>query len=260
MKCNICTGETLPFQRATILKKYDVQYFRCPACGFIQTEAPYWLDEAYADAINASDVGLVARNLEAARVTKAVIKLFFRGDATFIDYGGGYGLFVRLLRDCGFDFYRYDVFCGNLFAHGLDVAIPESQQYELATAFEVFEHLVRPLQDIATIASFSDSILFTTTLIPKNTPALENWWYYGLDHGQHVSLYSLSSLSKVAAHLDLHLYSNGTNVHLLTKKAISPLLFRLAINWYVSMLLNLVRRRRPLIADDYFRISGRKLR
>jgi len=259
MRCNICNRETLPFQQAMVRGKYNVQYFCCPNCGFIQTESPYWLGEAYAEAINTSDVGLVARNLETARVTKAVISVFFESAAKFVDYGGGYGLFVRLLRDSGFDFYRYDRFCANLFAHGLDVTASELQKYELVTAFEVFEHLVDPMQDIAAIAKFSENILFTTNITPTPPPLLKNWWYYGLDHGQHVSLYSRTSLSVVAAQLNLHLYSNGVNLHLLTKQVILSPLFRLVVSGPGSTLLNLVVRRRSLIAADYFRISGRKL-
>lgn len=260
VKCHICDQETVPFQRGLVLKKHDVQYFRCPACGFIQTESPYWLEEAYSRAINISDVGLVGRNLETARVTKAVIGLFFRDDARFIDYGGGYGLFVRLMRDSGFDFYRYDPICENLFAYGLDVDIPACPEYELVTAFEVFEHLTQPGRDIATVARFSENILFTTTLVPEPAPHLDQWWYYGLEHGQHVSLYSLNSLQALARRLGMRLYSNGTNLHLLTRKTIRPWMFRLATGGYVSLLIQRIRRRPSLIADDYFRVSGQRLR
>ncbi len=42
--------------------KYEVQYYRCPECYFAQTEDPYWLDEAYQNALNLSDTGLLFRN------------------------------------------------------------------------------------------------------------------------------------------------------------------------------------------------------
>ena len=64
MDCTLCTAPMNPFAEATVLNKYPVSYFKCSACGFIQTEEPYWLAEAYSDAIGKSDVGLVKRNLE----------------------------------------------------------------------------------------------------------------------------------------------------------------------------------------------------
>src|SRR5437764_1504467 len=106
MLCNICEHDSRPFATAKLLHQYDVQYYRCVECGFVQTETPYWIDEAYTDPINESDVGLVSRNISFSRVTSFVISAFFDADARFMDYGGGYGLFVRLMRDMGFDFYR----------------------------------------------------------------------------------------------------------------------------------------------------------
>ncbi len=50
-------------------------------------------------------------------------------------------MFVRLMRDNGFDFYRSDRQCENLFAKGFEASLDVSPSYELLTAFEVFEHL-----------------------------------------------------------------------------------------------------------------------
>lgn len=97
--CRICSQPALPWAVARVLGKHDVQYFRCGNCGFTQTETPYWLEEAYVDAINNSDIGLVSRNLVASKISIAVINAFFNPSAKFLDYGGGYGLFVRLMRD-----------------------------------------------------------------------------------------------------------------------------------------------------------------
>src|SRR5690349_21110797 len=131
MKCRICVNESLFFAQAHILHKYNIQYFRCNFCGFIQTEEPYWLKDAYINAINASDIGLVHRNIITSNLTKAVIRLFFNGDDEFIDYGGGYGLFVRLMRDAGYNFYRHDIFCENLFAKGFDADINIDSRFEI---------------------------------------------------------------------------------------------------------------------------------
>src|SRR5689334_2488351 len=98
MKCKICGNQTESFTKAVVMRKHEAQYFACPACEFIQTEEPFWLKEAYAAPINRSDFGYVSRNLYLAKMTQSIIVSFFDPGSRFIDYGGGYGLFVRLLR------------------------------------------------------------------------------------------------------------------------------------------------------------------
>ena len=96
MKCKVCDSDSHNLANAKILSKYQVEYFRCSNCGFVQTETPYWLEEAYSEAIASSDVGLVFRNGMFSSLTSKLIFQFFEHQAKFIDYGGGYGLFVRL--------------------------------------------------------------------------------------------------------------------------------------------------------------------
>src|ERR1017187_3028144 len=168
--CKICSRASAPFDTETILGRYKVQYFRCPECGLIETEDPYWLSEAYSEAIAQSDIGLVGRNVSLSHPTKLIISTLFRASGRFVDYGGGYGLFVRLMRDAGFDFYRYDKFCSNLFAKGFDVAPTDDKGFELLTAFEVFEHLPDPLGGLDAMLALSTNILFTTCLIPLKDP------------------------------------------------------------------------------------------
>ena len=50
-KCKICDSNSHYFATAKVLQKYNVDYFQCSNCGFVQTEEPYWLDEAYSEAI-----------------------------------------------------------------------------------------------------------------------------------------------------------------------------------------------------------------
>ena len=94
--CNNCEFPNELFGTGLVLNKYDVRFFRCPACGFIQTETPYWLEEAYSKAIASSHIGYVSRNVRMARVTRALISLAFAANKRFVDSGGGYGMFVRL--------------------------------------------------------------------------------------------------------------------------------------------------------------------
>src|ERR1700761_5584233 len=105
MPCRVCKRETVKIFVGKILNKYEVNYFRCKSCGFIQTEEPFWLEESYNSAINEIDIGPVNRAMTGSRLTEGIILSNLDRNEKFIDYGGGYGIFVRLMRDKGFDFY-----------------------------------------------------------------------------------------------------------------------------------------------------------
>lgn len=215
MNCKICNSQAKPLFKKKVLGKYDVQYYLCANCGFMQTEKPYWLKEAYSDAITAQDVGLVQRNLNLVKTTKKVISNNFDITAKFLDWGGGYGLFTRLMRDEGLDFYHHDPYCENLFAKSFE---GQGNNYELVTSFEVLEHLEDPVASFADMFSFGDSLLFTEELIPPNNIA--EWWYIAPEHGQHISFFSRKSLELVAEKYGAHVVSKE-NLHLMTKKVMN---------------------------------------
>ncbi|MEZ0609311.1 class I SAM-dependent methyltransferase [Fibrella sp. WM1] len=263
MTCQICRSPATPYLELTILNKYSVQYLRCSGCGLIYTEPPYWLDEAYGNAITSLDIGLPRRNLHWMPVVEAVIRKWFNPSASFLDYGGGYGLFVRLMRDQGFDFYRQDTYCENLFAKQFDVTQHSNRQpYELITAFEVFEHLPDPVGTVKDMLSYGESILFSTELQPNDHVTPENWWYFIPETGQHVSLYTEASLRRLAEQFGLRLYSNGHNLHLMTKKPVSMAWFQQLSRPKVAKLVNAVMPNRPksLLDKDYTLLTKKNAR
>jgi hypothetical protein len=247
--CRICETPTGVHGRALVLGRHEVTYHRCPACGFVQTEAPFWLDEAYAEAITASDLGLVSRNLTMARFTRALVTVGFDAGGRFLDHGGGTGLLVRLLRDAGLDFRRSDAHAENVFARGFDGALDGSETYELVTAFEVLEHLVDPVGELRRILACTGSVFLSTVLLPEPAPAPTEHWYYGLEHGQHVSLFTRPALEALARRLGVRLLSRGS-LHLLTREPIPAWAFRVATDARLSWLVNAVVRRPSLIARD----------
>ncbi len=120
MTCKICGKENKFVFKAKILKKYEISYFHCENCGFLQTEEPYWLAESYKSPINISDTGYLSRNINLSKIVTTLLVSFFDYKKKFLDYAGGYGVFVRLMRDIGFDFYWYDKYTQNLFARGFE--------------------------------------------------------------------------------------------------------------------------------------------
>jgi hypothetical protein len=259
MKCIICASSTNEFAIGLILAKYNVKYYQCSYCGYIQTEEPFWLDEAYNNPIPSSDIGLISRNMMFARITKALIHFCFNSEGRFLDYGGGYGMLVRLMRDAGYNFYFYDKYCKNLFAKGFEGQVLHDECYELATAFELLEHLYDPNKEIGEIFQVTNSILFSTKLLPRNNPKPGQWWYYGLDHGQHVSFHTLKSLTLFADKMNLSLLSDGDLIHLFTKKNINGLLYKLCASGKTSRVIDLLLRRTSLLARDYEKLTGLRI-
>lgn len=239
MNCRICHSETSVIFEGRMLRKYDVRYYHCDNCGFLFTEDPYWLKEAYEDSMNISDTGILLRNLSLSRFASVIIFFLFDRKAKFLDYAGGYGVFTRLMRDIGFDFYWYDPYTKNVLARGFEGA--ESGRYEIVTSFESFEHFVDPLVELERMLKISDNIFFSTTLLPSLVPRPDRWWYYGLEHGQHIAFYSERTLSYMAKKHGMNAYS-FLNIHLITSKKIDVLIYKLLIGASILGLSEIVRR------------------
>jgi hypothetical protein len=109
-----------------------------------------------------------------------------------------------------------------LFARYLDITdlgAEAPQKFELLTAFEVFEHLENPLGEIEQMFRYAESILFSTELQPDmkcTSPA--DWWYFVPESGQHIALFSKDSLKEISNIFNCNLYSNGSSLHLLTRR------------------------------------------
>ena len=170
--CKICGNKTDYIFSAVILQKNNIKYFHCKNCGYLQTEEPYWLDEAYSSAIGTEDTGLLKRNILLSKRTSVIINFFFNKNKKFLDYAGGYGVFVRLMRDVGYDFYWSDAYAENLLARGFEYS--NKDEIELITAFECFEHFSNPIAEIERMLKKSGSILFSTRIFhgkpPKRAP------------------------------------------------------------------------------------------
>ncbi|MDQ5767542.1 class I SAM-dependent methyltransferase [Thiothrix subterranea] len=220
MICKICTKKSEKLFQAKIINKHYIDYFHCNHCGFLQTEEPHWLEEAYSESINVSDTGYVQRNLMLSKKLTILLSLFFDKDRKFLDYAGGYGVFVRMMRDIGFDFYWDDKYTKNLFARGFEYQ--EGDECGAVTTFESFEHFVNPMIEIDSLLKISRNIIFSTETLPNPIPKPEDWWYYGLEHGQHISFYAKKTFEFIAKEHNLN-YANLGELHLLSDRKISNL-------------------------------------
>ena len=253
MICKICSAQSTKQFTKKVLHKYNVNYYLCNNCGFMQTDEPFWLNESYENAINFSDIGIANRSILFSEATAFLFKVSgFNNNNKYLDYGAGYGLYVRLMRDFGFNFYWSDEYCENIFVAKFSAAdLPENEQkFEVVTAFEVFEHLVDPIREIEKILKLSDSIFFSTNLINSNNGPLEDWHYIAANHGQHIAFYDTKTLNYIAQKYKLNLYTNK-NMHFMTKKKIDNMLFKLATKAPLPRLYNTFFQHRSLNQADF---------
>lgn len=157
-----------------------------------------WPMDEFSQKVYNDDYLIVDREYEFARPNKMADSLenIFGASKSLIrhlDYGGGSGLLSKKLKDFGWDSTSYDPFVNP------DVDIAQLGEFDLITAFEVFEHVpdVNALVgELKTLCKPSGMVLFSTQCsdgeIVKGVPL--TWWYAAPRNG-HVSLYSRRSLA-----------------------------------------------------------------
>jgi hypothetical protein len=132
-----------------------------------------------------------------------------------VDYGGGNGLTVDILRSYGWKFDCVDPFGRN------DVS-ERRGTYNFCSAFEVFEHLPDPffgLSQIMELASADQFMLLIGTAINDGSVDLGSRlnWSYAAPRNGHISLHSRKSLGILAKHYNLKYSSVSKGTHLMTR-------------------------------------------
>jgi len=237
--CSVCQSLTNILFKSKVLRKYPASYYKCTNCGLIQTEKPYWLKEAYKSAIINSDTGVISRNIALSKITAITFLLFLGKKSKVLDYGGGYGILTRMLRDIGVDCYWTDKYAENIFAKGFEDKTNE--KYDLVTLFELFEHLENPVKEISDIVKkFKPKMLLFSTMLHSGNPS-KDWWYFASEGGQHITFYTQKSLKILASKIGMKFSTNGRNIHIFSKKQIPRLLMiTISIFWpFVSIVFPL---------------------
>lgn len=223
--CRLCGGRLSSRFNLNILNKHDVEYYECEECHSLQTETPFWLDEAYNQNLSNLDTGVAQRNLHNLAACYAVSKLFKAKNA--IDIGGGDGLLCRLLRDYGINCFVKDKYANPTYAQGFTE--PDFNTPDMVIAFEVFEHFPSPKSDLDALFNLNSNILLASTAIYTNEQ--KDWWYLSPENGQHVFFYSKKALDLIASRYGRKLIVSGgfilfakNNVLTLVKSVLAKLL------------------------------------
>ncbi len=74
--CRVCNKRVEAIFSAVLLHKHSIQFFKCSQCGYVQTEEPYWLEEAYNASINDSDTGMMMRSFWHRNIAATLIYFY----------------------------------------------------------------------------------------------------------------------------------------------------------------------------------------
>ena len=138
----------------------------------------------------------------------------FKETLSILDFGGGDGQLVNLLKRAGFtDLDWYDPFASE------EKPIPTGS-YDLVTCIEVMEHTTTPHETVKAISELvgEDSAVFITTMVQPDDILSErlNWWYVRPRTG-HISIYTKQALTKLWNDHGFKLEHQSNGVHIAIK-------------------------------------------
>jgi len=228
--CPICNApatalDVVDFNKACIesegkylpLAGIPIYYFMCDMCSF--TFSPYfwnWTENDFLEKIYNEDyITVDPEYLEIRPKNNADVLLNLlhqhKSEIKHLDYGGGNGRLSRELIANGWNSQSFDPFVE------ANVELGSLGQFNLISAFEVFEHVPHPdelMKNITALMGESCLVLFSTLLsdnqLEKNSRI--NWWYCSPRNG-HISLFSKKSLAILGAKYQLKSASFSDNFH-----------------------------------------------
>jgi hypothetical protein len=228
--CKLCDSPTSLAFNLQIRERFWGRYECCQGCGSLQVRDPSWIGEAYSGPFADEDTGAAQRALYDQMVVSWLYRILsLPRSALLLDFGGGEGLLVRLLRDIGINARFEDTYGSGAFARAFRYEGGEPPQ--IVTSFEVWEHFVEPSESIKKTFQLKPPYVFISTVL-YNGEGLD-WWYLAPQSGQHVFFYASEAMQLVARRFGYHVYIfKGTHI-LFAQRPIKPWQYR-ALNFVLT--------------------------
>ena len=213
LTCRICSGPVDHRWNAPVLNdRYVAAYHECRCCHSLQILEPTWLEEAYACESKplawTGDMGRYARNFSEYCYLRSLREAgVLPAGPRLLDFGGGYGLLTQMLFTAGLDAWQSDPYVSMpFFAQDRFIADLETVpagSFDIVTSFEVFEHLLQPLEIGRSLKRLlrPDGFLMISTGVYQASQHGPDWPYLAREGGQHITFWSRQALSHFAHQL-----------------------------------------------------------
>ena len=107
------------------------------------------------------------------------------------------GLFGRMMRDRGFNFFAYDRHQFPFYMDQFHANDPSTLEPALITSHEVLEHLADPGRELTDIfGRGAELVIVSTEIFQGQGP---DWSYLAPHHGQHVFFYAQRAMEMIGA-------------------------------------------------------------
>lgn len=214
-ECELCGGEVSYKFSSVVLDNIRANYYECQNCHMLRS------DHLDGDACSLAHVYRIGNKLDLDTgaawrqycVVRRLEKLFRYGiikprvrRLKALDLGGGSGFTGSyLISRLGWDAYTYDPFSNPSYLPGRFLrewpSVQNKGPFDLIIATEVFEHFVRPRDEIKKITAIlpsSTAYLYVTTKLYTPEVKDASWPYLARETGQHVCFYSRKSVKQIA--------------------------------------------------------------
>lgn len=200
-ECKLCHSETeLAFSKATPAGK-SISYYQCKSCFSLQT---YFKGSSNKEKFEPSKVSKTLKSFFCLPQLLEILEV--KKEKFCLDIDSSSGLFTRLMRDMGFNFYACHDKTKEIFSQGFSDKKLE-QNYHLLTLLNVVEFFKDPDKEWKSVFDLDPEWVLISTPIYLNQGS--DWKNLTLPQARDQLFYSADALAQVAQKYNRTAYSLG---------------------------------------------------